>query len=168
MLTRKELKKLLKYNQSTGIFIWRQSRKGTKKTDVVGCKQKNGYLQIRVNSKLYKAHRLVWLYVYGYFPKNQIDHINHNKVDNRINNLREVTSQENHKNRKINKNNKSGFNGVYWDNKRNKWIAIVQANKKRNYLGHFTNKNDAIKVRKKANIEYNYHKNHGKKKKVKC
>ncbi|MDA6380520.1 HNH endonuclease signature motif containing protein [Escherichia coli] len=70
---------------------------------------------IMINGKAYPAHRLAWLIVYGTMPDGFIDHINRVRTDNRISNLRLVTHSENMQNRKIQKNNKSGYRGVSWD-----------------------------------------------------
>lgn len=78
-----------------------------------------GYVQIKISGKLYHAHRLAWLYVYGYMPEKEIDHINRIRDDNRIANLREATSQLNSLNTGIYKNNTSGSKGIYY-NKRAK------------------------------------------------
>ena len=113
MITQKELKDLLHYDPETGVFTWLKSGKGRKANgETRGLT--NGYFTIRINWRQYKAHRLAWLYVYGVWPKGQIDHINHNTTDNRIANLREVTNQENHRNMSLSKNNTSGVTGVYW------------------------------------------------------
>ena len=106
------------------------------------------------------AHRVIWAMVHGEWP-DHIDHINHNKSDNRISNLRSVTHQENHMNRSIGKSNTSGHVGVVWHKKSNKWGAKIVVNGKSKHLGLFTDISDAIAVRAAANIEYNYHENHG-------
>jgi len=100
MLTQAELHQYLNYDPQTGIFTWKV--KLSDKINIgqkTGCKNNRGYLLIKINKKLYRAHRLAWLYVYGYFPKFTIDHINRIKTDNRIENLRDVTIQENLKNK---------------------------------------------------------------------
>jgi len=104
---------------------------------------------------------LAWLYVYGTMPKEQIDHINHVRDDNRIINLREVTHSENHKNRTKQSNNTSGVTGVHWLEEKERWQAYIKGDDKKIHLGTFKNKNDAISARKEAEIKYNYHSNHG-------
>ena len=80
MITQSELKNILHYNQDTGVFTW------IKNSIVAGTVEKKGYIAIKINRKSYKAHRLAWLYIYGNFPKEQIDHLNGIKNDNCINN----------------------------------------------------------------------------------
>ena len=130
MLTHQTLLKRLSYNQYTGIFIRNSTGKpaGTKKSR---------YVQIAIDGKQFYAHRLAWLYIYGAFPLLNIDHINGNKRDNRIANLREATVSENGQNRGKQANNKSGYKGVYWSNKANRWVASIRKNNKTIYIGSF-------------------------------
>lgn len=160
-VTQKRLKEVLDYNKDTGIFTWILRRQGVKLGKIAGYKQKIGYVVISVDQKDYKAHRLAWLYIYGHFPKYQIDHINQKKDDNRICNLRDVTVLENGRNRKISNNNTSRIQGVSWNKGSNKWQAGIMINQKAYNLGTFKNKEDAIKARKEAEIKYGFHKNHG-------
>ena len=162
MLTQGELKKQLHYNSSDGVFTRLRTFSGVKAGDVAGSIS-NGYAMINVLSKLYPAHRLAWLYVYGEWPKNQIDHINHIRDDNRIINLRDVTHQENHKNKKQQCNNASGVTGVYWNKVCEKWQSSVSVEGKLLHLGYFTDKFEAICARKSAETKYGYHNNHGNK-----
>ena len=114
MITQERLKEVLKYNSETGEFT-RKIAKGGK------IKDSSGYILISVDGEKYYAHRLAWLYMYGEFPKNSIDHINKIKDDNHLYNLRDVTSIENQRNRFLNINNKSGFLGVSWYKPLSKW-----------------------------------------------
>ncbi len=111
--------------------------------------------------KSYKAHRLAWLYEYGEFPKYHIDHINHNRIDNRIANLREVSRIDNQRNQKKSATNKSGFTGVHWHKQAKKWLASITVNCKTIYLGLYEDKNEAICARLHANRLYKFHANHG-------
>jgi len=160
IVTKKELKKLLKYNPKTGVFIWRITKSPTASAgDIAGCQHSN-YIDIRINSVGYKAHRLAWLYVYGVWP-NVIDHINQDSLDNKISNLRDVDYIENGKNRKKNINNASGVAGVCWFNRTKKWRAQIIANKKYIHLGYFEDKFEAICARMSANNKHGFLKNHG-------
>jgi hypothetical protein len=94
-LTQARLKELLDYNPDTGIFTRKVSRPGFRVGDVAGSLTERGYIKIGIDGKNYSAHRLAWLYVHGKSPDNCIDHINGVRDDNRISNLRDVTSQEN-------------------------------------------------------------------------
>jgi len=131
---------------------------------------KSAQIGIKFNKKPYvfKAHRLAWLYMTGKWPEKDIDHINHNPTDNRWENLRPINDKENSKNKKLQPNNKSGFNGVHFQeyNRNDKtyryWIAQIGLNNEIIYLGSFKNKEGAIQARKEANIKYGFHENHGK------
>ncbi len=142
----KEIKKVFNYDPNTGHFIRLRSRRG----DLVGkiCNSCNayGYIRIQVNGKRYLAHRLAWLYMMGIWPKNQIDHINGIKDDNRWCNLREATQSENNYNSIKRKDNSSGYRGVTWHKKDKKWQAQICVNKKYIFLGQFSSKEDAAKV----------------------
>ncbi|EBY0956393.1 HNH endonuclease, partial [Salmonella enterica subsp. enterica serovar Kentucky] len=125
-LTPEMVLSVVDYNPSSGDFHWRW-RQGRERTTLTWnsrfafkkCSSINsdGYLMIMINGKAYPAHRLAWLIVYGTMPDGFIDHINRVRTDNRISNLRLVTHSENMQNRKIQKNNKSGYRGVSWDAK---------------------------------------------------
>jgi len=162
-LAQKDLKEALHYDPDTGIFTRLTSPSNNVKIgDIAGCAHKtNGYLVIQVKGVLYYAHRLAWLYVYGEWPKECIDHISHNRADNRISNLREVTRPENNKNLPIRKTNVSGTTGVHWNKIRNKWHSQIMVNGKAIYLGLFSDKSDAISARKDGEIRYGFHENHG-------
>jgi hypothetical protein len=99
--------------------------------------------------------------VYGSFPPDQIDHINGVRYDNRIINLRAVTNTENCRNRALGNRNKSGHIGIFYNKKTNRWLARIGGTDKRVHLGCFENKEDAIEARRIAEINYNYHPNHG-------
>ena len=148
-MTQKELKKNLEYNKYTGIFIWKSKRTGKE----AGCNTKT-YIYICINGKLFMAHRLAWLYVYGEFPKQDIDHINRDRYDNRIKNLRDVNAKINGQNRSIGINNTSGTIGVIWDKRRMKYQANIRYNKINKFLGYFSKLEDAINARKEGELKY--------------
>ena len=162
MLTQERLKELFHYDPETGVFTRLVGQCGAPTGVLKNKPTKQGYLRIQVDKKRYPLHQLAWLYIYGRFPFRLMDHINHDKVDNRITNLREVTSQENQKNRSKPTTNKSGFIGVLKDKHKEKWRAQIVSNGKSIYLGTFKNKEDAIAAREAANIKYGFHDNHGK------
>ena len=109
----------------------------------VGSLDKDGYLCIKVSNKTYKAHRLAWYLHYGDWPKDQLDHINGIRNDNRIENLREVTSQQNNFNRVSNKKSTSSYKGVSWVKRDKRWVAQIQVDGKNIRLGSFKNEIDA-------------------------
>jgi len=165
-LTQEHLKELLTYDPDTGIFVWKT--RGIKDFDaqwagkIAGSINKSGgYIEIKIENKSYLAHRLVFLYMTGKQPKIEADHINHNKTNNIWLNLREVTTQENHRNMGLIATNTSGFNGVTWHKPLGKWAARIKIDGILKHLGYFENKPDAISSRKAADRKYNFHKNHG-------
>lgn len=157
MLTQTYLKELLDYNLITGIFTWKvKPSKIVNIGDIAGTKHL-GYTRILIKRKAYLAHRLAVLYITGYFPLKDVDHINHNRSDNHWINLRNATKQLNQQNSSKRIDNSSGICGVAWHKKTTKW----QANIKQKYLGTFIEKWDAICARKSAEYKHNFHINHG-------
>lgn len=150
MITQQQLKDHLSYDPETGIFTRAKNIARYKSGSILGTKHSTGYIVIRIENKLYKAHRLAWLYVYGNFPELRIDHINRNGFDNRLSNLRITTSKQNSENRSVAKNNKSGHPGVDWSKKLKKWRARITVNYKGVHLGYFLEIDDAINAYKKA------------------
>ena len=148
MLTQERLKELLSYNQETGVFTnLTQRNSHAKKGSIAGTKTKNGYIQIQIDKKIYLAHRLAWLYVYGEFPEKLIDHINEITDDNCIANLRLATNLENqHNASSLRINNTSGFRGVAWNKLSKKWMATIAINGKNKHLGHFNTAEEASEV----------------------
>ena len=128
MLSQSNLKRLLSYDSETGVFTWREPRKGVRVNSAVGVISSRGYIIIRVYGVCYRAHRLAFLYVYGEIPSDQVDHINGIKTDNRMINLRETDQSENMKNTKKRIDNKSGSVGVHWHKATKKWRAKINAN----------------------------------------
>jgi len=161
-ITQSMLKELFEYNQSTGVFIRKVSTSNRVKVgEIAGTLTNHGYLKVYLNGKQHYLHRLAWLYVYGEDPE-QIDHINHNRSDNRISNLRDVTNAENHKNMSIYKKNKSGKHGVTWSKDRQKWVVNINVDGKRISLGRYKNLTEAISVRERAEKEFGiFHEEHG-------
>jgi len=153
MITQAELKELLNYDQETGVFTWKVSKPGRNFGSIAGTRHVNGYTHIQLNRKIYKAHRLAWLYVHGYFPE-CIDHINNNRDDNRIVNLRESTITQNNHNSRISKNNTSGIKGICWHKKSKKWMAQLCSYGKTIYLGLFDNIELAELVINEARVKY--------------
>jgi len=129
--------------------------------DVAGSYDGRGYIHIQIHKKTYRANRLAWLYVYGVWPKNQIDHINQIRDADWIANLREATIKENNKNKPLRVDNASGFTGVYWYAPSEKWRVGIKVDGKQIHLGFFKDKSEAVSARKAADIRYGFHKNHG-------
>lgn len=158
MLTQDYVKDKINYDKTTGEFTWKINRGKVKKGNKIQTKR-NGYLAVGINYKTYALHRIAWLYEYGYFPK-EIDHINGNKSDNRIENLRECTRVQNCQNRVDTKNKSSGIRNVHWHKLAKKWQVRIQYNKKRICIGLFDDVElaelVAIEARNKYHGEYAY------------
>lgn len=142
-LTVDVLKSTLHYDEKSGYF-YRKLKNNNIKTNPCGSISKNGYVVIRVKNILYYAHRLAWMYVYGVFPSNHIDHINNTRTDNRIENLRDVSRSENNQNlKKAQKNNKTKVLGVSFTNKKKPFRARIYINGKQRQIGTFLTAEEA-------------------------
>lgn len=162
MISQQELKERLHYNPKDGAFTWKISSCNRAKVgDVAGHVTPTRYITIRINKKSYLAHRLAWFYMKGEWPKNQIDHDNHIRNDNRWLNLFEATQQENSKNQSKSKNNTSGITGVYWEKRRKKWQANIMISGKLKHLIYSDDKFEVICARKSAERKHDFHINHG-------
>ena len=145
-----------------GKLFWNEKRKGRKMGVAVGALRNDGYIQVGYNRKLYLAHRIVWEKHNGPIPEGaEIDHINHIKHDNRIENLRLVSRLENLRNQSMRKGNTSGYVGVYWHRQGQKWVAKIMVKGKTIHLGLFNDIEAAVEARKLANEKYKFHENHG-------
>jgi len=134
-LDHERITQLLDYDPETGVFTWRPRLAGT----VV----KNGYVTLSVDSCRVYAHRLAWFYVHGEWPKEQVDHINGKRDDNSIKNLRLASQSQNSCNGVLRANNTSGYRGVSWSKKNQKWIARIVKHRKQHVLGYFASKEEA-------------------------
>ena len=183
-LTAEIVRELLDYNPDTGDLFWKErplkyfkkevyarrwntryAGKEAFTTEIKDYRSKHGRISRKegaIFDKNYCAHRIIWLHYYGCWPKDQIDHINHDPTDNRIINLREVSGSENNRNRTLQTNSTTGYTGVVWHKTNNKYIAHIQVNNKHIHLGSYDNLEEAIEARELANINYNFHPNHGK------
>jgi len=157
------LQEVLNYDANTGVFMWRKLHRGVKKSLIAGhIEPKTKYLLINLCGKIYRLHRLAWVYVYGSIDDlMEVDHINGIRGDNRIENLRLVTKSENSKNKRLFKNSTTGVAGVHFSKKLNKYQVQISVNKKDIFIGLFHNLNDAAFARRIAEIKYGFHDNHG-------
>lgn len=167
LITQELLKEKLHYDKDTGVFTWTDSKLNANcaRGKEAGCVTSGGYRDIKMllggKGRVFRAHRLAWFYVYGEFPKLHIDHINHDRADNRISNLREVTQRENQRNQSMYKNNTSGYNGVFFRKQVEKYEARVRVDGRLMFLGYFKKIEDAAQAVKEAREHYGFHVNHG-------
>jgi hypothetical protein len=122
MITQSFLRQRYDYDPATGELRYKVNRVRMRIGDAAGKVDKDGYRIIVIDSKGYRAHRLVWVWHYGETPR-ALDHINRNKLDNRIENLRECTDAQNARNTGLHSHNTSGYKGVYYEHDRGKWRA---------------------------------------------
>ena len=153
-LTADELRTMLAYDKTTGIFTWIiRPSKAIHAGDIAGNTNKFGYVTIGVKKKVYKAHRLAWFHAHNVWPNGLIDHINGRKDDNRLCNLRVVAADGNSQNvRRPNRHNKSGFLGVIWF--QNKWRANITINRKTRWLGDYLTPEEAHQAYLNAKREH--------------
>lgn len=145
---------VLDYDKNTGIFYWTGKQPGTSKSKFAGTFSSDGYIQIQIHGKIYRSHRLAWFYEYRKWPLGVIDHIDRDTLNCSISNLRDVTQDENQRNRKININNTSGFKGVSLNKNSNRYEAYIKIQGKKKYLGLFDTPEEASIAQFKAETEY--------------
>jgi hypothetical protein len=156
-LTHARLTQLLRYDPGSGLFYWREDRRCgeynsvivARSGEIAGGVRPDGYVSISLDMHRYLAHVLVWFYVHGLMPSLDVDHVDRDRSNNRISNLRLATRSQNHQNLSGAKshNKTSGILGVHWDSQRKKWRAAINLNKKRHDLGFFADLDEAIKAR---------------------
>lgn len=163
-LTVQRLQELLDYDPETGVMRWRVDRHpgmGTRNLaghvagTVRGKGTHNPYVMVWIDGKLYRAHRLAWLFVYGAWPIENIDHVNGDGCDNRIANLRECDQQQNNGNHKrLNRKNTSGYRGVSWRADKGKWKAYINRQNRQCHLGYFETAEAAYEAYKAAAVAH--------------
>ena len=170
----KHLRTLLSYDQETGLFTWRHRPVEMFKLErifkwwnrvyegqVAGGIDQQGYRKVNIEGKYVALHRLAWAFAHGSWPVGEIDHINGDKSDNRIANLRDVTRHQNSRNMPMQSNNTSGVTGVSMVRKSKKWRADIYDRGKQLHLGVFHTKAEAIAARKSAERKLGYSPSHG-------
>ena len=151
-LTAEVLRQTIGYNPETGRFVWLKSTGAAKTGTEAGGVSSTGYVRIAIFGKRYQAHQLAWLHHYGEWP-GELDHINGNKADNRIANLRKALRDENLQNqRKAHGNNKAGILGVSLT-KRGRFVVMIQSGGERKYLGSYAAAEEAEAAYLKAKRE---------------
>lgn len=165
MITQPELKDLLSYCSSTGLFTWVKSRGSRIKGDIAGClfKTSNGktYIRIKVKGRKYMAHRLAFLFVTGSWPEDEMDHVNGDGTDNGWLNIRSVTHSENMLNKRVPHASVSGISGVTWNKRVSKWQVAIRKDGRQHYLGVFADVELAALIRAEAEEVLGFHPNHG-------
>lgn len=173
IITQTRVKELFDFDPLTGILVWRRRPRSDfrRASDCAlfgrncegrpsGTLNPDGYLRIQIDGVMYLAHILIWVWNYGSWPEQEIDHRDHVRNNNRLANLVLVTRRENMKNKKLYANNRSGCPGVY--QKKNRWVAVIRVEGLLKHLGSFASKDDAIRARRAAEEVYSFNSNHGK------
>ena len=170
------IRELINYDAATGFFTWLPRDRHWFASDrsfrtwnsrfagkpAFTAKEAYGYHIGAIGSHYCKAHRLAWAWVYGVWPDKDLDHINQNKADNRIANLRLVDPATNAKNRGRQTNNTSGCNGVRWHKATRKWAVTVGVDGVDYHAGLFVAFGEAVRVRAAKDKHLGFHPNHGK------
>ena len=152
-VSQEELHDVLDYNPETGVFTWKHSSPSTKKGEVAGKIYDNGYRYIAVAGVYFPAALLAWIWVHGVDPKGVVDHIDLDKLNDRISNLRPATRSQNRANRNPPAHNRSGFKGVFWNSQKMKWHARIMLDYKSRHLGFFDSIEDAARAYKEAALQ---------------
>jgi hypothetical protein len=166
MMTPVELRQLVDYDPDLGTLTWKP-RDGNAcfNSKLAGkpafAQPSDGYLIGRLGGKNYKSHRVAWAIFHGTWPDGQIDHINGDRSDNRIANLRCVANAVNSKNQKKRSTNKSGEPCVNWFARDQKWWVKITADGHQKHIGYFDTIRDAVSARNAAWKEHGFHENHG-------
>lgn len=156
MITYERLHDVLHYDEDSGIFIWKERDEFKMSGMKAGTTNHDGYIRIAIDKHHYMAHRLAWLYMYGYFPENEIDHIDRNPSNNKINNLRESSRSCNCFNRNVRSDSSSRITGVLFRKDNGMWTANIMVLGKRKHIGQFKTKLDAAIARYNAEIDSNF------------
>lgn len=155
----KELLELAKflysYNSSTGILVWKNKKNAHSHITIgseISHRDNNGYIRVHLGKRLYLGHRVAWALHFGEWPNGLIDHINGNRSDNRIENLRIVSDRENGWNKDIHR--KGAIVGAFYDRKRGLWRSCININGKGIHLGRFSTQEEAHTAYINAYAEY--------------
>ena len=169
------LRTLLRYDAETGDLFWlprpvemfpckcahhRWTKRFVGKKAFIA-KMPNGYRFGRVFGKGFLSHRVIWALVHGEWPKGHIDHIDGDRANNRISNLRDVPEHLNHRNNARKRGTKAPYNGVSQDKRTSKWVARIHYDGLSRHIGVFETLDEAITARKAAEAANGFHPNHG-------
>ncbi len=170
-----ELRQLLDYDADTGSLFWRERPQSMFQSEsrcrgwnsrcagkpALTTRHNAGYRCGPINNRLFLAHRVIMALVHGSWPKGEVDHINGDRSDNRLENLRCVSHRDNARNRCCSRRNTSGAMGVWWSKPNRCWIAEIKHGGRKHHLGSFQAKADAIAARDEAKRRFGFHVNHG-------
>jgi len=159
----KKIAGVIVYDKTTGVFTWDgyDAKRAVNGNPAGSFQKSSGYTVISFKRKKVRAHRLAWFIEFGKLPAGELDHINGNRSDNRISNLRDVTRKENSRNKCIGSLNSSGVMGVSWCKRDSVWRSQIHNGVKNICTGNFKDKFEAICSRKSAENLFGYHSNHG-------
>lgn len=143
--TQEELKRLFRYDPVTGQLRWRVAISNRIRAGAIAGNKNKGYIEVKANGCRFRAHRIIWCLVKGYWPE-AIDHINRDGTDNRLCNLREASQTINMQNTSLSKRNKSGVKGVSYDPQRKKWRAYISGR----HIGRYHSLQEAKEARASA------------------
>lgn len=154
LISAEDIRNILSYDPASGLFLWKVDRSYRVKAGYkAGHVTPLGYHAIEIAGRKFMAHRLAWLIVSGKWPAFDIDHLNGDRLDNRIENLREASRSENCSNKLSRCDSKSGVKGVFWNKKLSKWQAQISKNGKQIYLGVFETMDEAKAAYRRAAAE---------------
>jgi len=174
-LTQEYVRSLFHYDPETGVLTWKERPRehfsnshtwAAMNTRCAGKKvgsrlsKTSSYLSFCLKGKGFLVHRVIWVWVHGENPE-EIDHINGDKADNRLVNLRNVSRGINMMNKAQSKKNTSGVTGVVWHKAARKWTAQIRIDGKNHYLGVFNTVSEASEARMEASQKFGFHANHG-------
>ena len=143
-LSAAQARELLDYAPDTGLLTWKATGTGRRSGGEAGNRNTDGYVRTTIKYRAYANHRLAWMIYYGEWPKDQVDHIDGDRSNNRIFNLRQASSAINNQNlRRAHPNNKLGVLGVYYDGVHSKYLAHISVSGKQKYLGRFNSLEEA-------------------------
>jgi len=154
-LTQERVKELFDYDSENGWLIRKKGERGRVVNRPCGHNpNRAGRGCVRIDGKLHLTHRAIWFWHYGEWPNGEIDHIDRNPMNNRIENLRDVSRSENSQNHRLHSNNATGYPGVSWHKSSKKYRGQVAIDNKRISLGYFNTPEEAFLAYQLAKIEY--------------
>jgi hypothetical protein len=160
-----EARRLFFYHADTGLILRRVYQMGKHVGEEAGGVRTDAdsmtYRAVSILRRVFMSHRVAWLLHYGVWPTMRLDHRDGNGLNNRIDNLREVTNQQNGMNTKLRIDSKTGVSGIRWHKLAKKWNVRITVHNQEIYLGLYENFEDAVRVRKEAESKYGFSERHG-------